>query len=461
MKNLPVFLFYALSLQMMAQDVDFERSKILDTIPVQQSTDESYALYLPDSYSEQAPSPIVFIFDPAGRGRHAIEPFIPASEKYGYILVSSNNSRNTAYDQNLDIADRWFNDVFSKFNVDPKLIYAAGFSGGSRLASTIGVVTGAFKGIVGCGAAFSNNTGQMPYSSDHFQYVGLIGNRDMNYQEMLRAGKWLDQINLRNTIFTYDGAHSWPPSEQISKSFDWFYLNDLLLGDLPKDQLFLDDYLDAQITEANSLISLKDWVKGVKQYEMILNDLGSFYELDSLAARIEQIKKTKDYKKSLKAQEKIAEEEREWNAKFIRRIRQEESRSTTDQDFNWWNRELKSLKTDYIQSEALYYQNMGVRIMGMVFAVGIESLDLALARGEIQKAEYYVRFLAANWPDNAFVHFRLAKAYAKMGLEETALSHLELALENGWDNKRVILNSKEFELLKTNVKFRELLQQLQ
>ena len=460
MKYLLIFLCCALSLSSIAQDLNFEKGMLLDTIAVEQSPNESYALYLPDLYDKQLPSGIIFIFDPAGRGRHGIEPFIPASEKYGYILVSSNNCRNSAYDQNFNIAERWFNDVFSKFNIDLKLMYAAGFSGGSRLASTIGVSTGAFKGIVGCGAAFGN-TGEMPYDSDHFHYVGLVGNKDMNYQEMLQAGEWLDQINMRNTILTFDGRHSWPPSELILKSFDWFYLNDIILGDIPLDQEFLDDYLDAQISEANSLISARKWVKGVKQYEMILKDLGPFYELDSLVLKTKHIRKTKDYKKSVKAQEKIAEEEAEWTARFVGRIDEEISLSSGDLNFKWWHRELERLKTEYLESEEQYYQDMGSRLMGMIFAVGIESLDFAMATGDMQKANYYTRFLASNWPDNAFVHYRLATAYAKMGREEKALAHLGSALENGWNNKQVILNSEEFEKLKTNVKFLELLQQLQ
>ena len=176
---------------------------ITDSIPIEASAEESFALYLPETYDADIAFPIIFIFDPGGRGKTGLTPFIEAAKKYQLILVCSNNSRNTAYNENFAIADRWFNEVFTRFKIDQNRLYAAGFSGGSRLASAIGVISGAFKGVVGCGAAFSSNPGQMPYASDHFYYAGLVGKLDMNYQEMIQAGQWLNKIGLPNEIITF------------------------------------------------------------------------------------------------------------------------------------------------------------------------------------------------------------------------------------------------------------------
>ncbi len=205
-------------------------ARIIDSVPLQKYSSESYALYLPEAFDPSTPSSIVFIFDPAARGKSGIEPFVEASEKYQLILVCSNNSRNTAYEVNFAIAERWFEDIFSRFTIDQYQIFAAGFSGGSRLASSIGVMTGAFKGVVGCGAAFSANPGQTPYSSDHFYYTGMTGHLDMNYQEMKRAGQWLERIELPNRIFFFDGDHRWPEPELMVRAFDWFQLQDIKMG---------------------------------------------------------------------------------------------------------------------------------------------------------------------------------------------------------------------------------------
>jgi hypothetical protein len=38
--------------------------------------------------------PIIYLFDPLARGEVAVEAVRAAAEKFGYIVVASNNSRN-------------------------------------------------------------------------------------------------------------------------------------------------------------------------------------------------------------------------------------------------------------------------------------------------------------------------------------------------------------------------------
>ena len=46
-----------------------ERGKIIDTVRCKLNPKFSYALYLPDNYSDTVKWPIIYIFDPAARGR--------------------------------------------------------------------------------------------------------------------------------------------------------------------------------------------------------------------------------------------------------------------------------------------------------------------------------------------------------------------------------------------------------
>ncbi|WP_103070811.1 hypothetical protein [Aquimarina sediminis] len=202
-----------------AQQV-FEKGKVIDSISVFENSSETFALYLPTSFDASKPSSIVFIFEPAARGKVGITPFIEASEAYSHILICSNNNRNGPYAGNFDIANRLFEFVFSNFKVHENQVFLAGFSGGARLASTIAVMTNQIAGVIGCGAGFSENQSQMP-SIQQFSYVGICGNRDMNYTEMLTVKKYLQQLNFNHTLITYDGNHSWPPSKEILKAFDW------------------------------------------------------------------------------------------------------------------------------------------------------------------------------------------------------------------------------------------------
>jgi len=49
---------------------------------------------LRSSYTPQRNWPILYGFDPGGRGKQPVELFKDAAEKYGWIVVGSYNSRN-------------------------------------------------------------------------------------------------------------------------------------------------------------------------------------------------------------------------------------------------------------------------------------------------------------------------------------------------------------------------------
>ena len=461
MKFLVYWFFLMVAIYSSAQGPDIRKGVLLDSIPVQQTEGENYALYIPDRANLDSLSSIVFIFDPAGRGKLGIKPFIEAADKYVLILVCSNNNRNTAYAENYNIADRLFKDVFSRFAIDPKRIYAAGFSGGSRLASSIGMLSGAFKAVVGCGAAFSGSTVDMPFADDHFYYAGLVGNQDMNYQEMVKAGQWLDQIRMRNRIFTYDGHHTWPAPEQITKAFDWFYLQDIESGKEPINTIFLDSYFSEALQEAQNLHDTNHIVEAAEQYDYIFETLSKYYKLDSIAVKSNKLRKSKEYKRSLQEKNKIVKEEASWTARLMARVHKESAIGESPDNFRWWKKELGRLEEDYSTNSRLDYQHMGNRLQRMIFAVGIESFELAMAQKDQKKAIYYARFMTAIWPKNAYVHFRIAGGYAEMDKVDAALSHLEAALENGWDNKQLILRTKSFDRIKNQSRFQLLLEQLQ
>jgi len=168
-----------------SQTIEYEKGKVIDSVQVAGTTDQSFQLYLPKTYDSKESSAIIFIFDPAARGNIGLLPFTQASERFNYILVCSNNSKNGSYDYNFDVANRLFEYVFSRFKIDPKQIYTAGFSGGSRLATTIAALTNSVQGVIGCGAGFMTNIQEIE-NRNSFSYVGLVGDEDMNYQEMFK-----------------------------------------------------------------------------------------------------------------------------------------------------------------------------------------------------------------------------------------------------------------------------------
>ena len=133
-----VALAAALALPLRAAETDFPKGQQVDRVATLKDEAQSYALYLPSNYDPSRPWPVIFLFDPGARGPSAVSHFRAAAERYGYVLVGSNNSRNGLWEQYVPGILAMIADAGTRLSLDPKRVYAAGLSGGARVASRIG-----------------------------------------------------------------------------------------------------------------------------------------------------------------------------------------------------------------------------------------------------------------------------------------------------------------------------------
>src|SRR5690349_8767564 len=115
------------------------RGQIVDRIEAFSDASESYALYLPSNYTPDRKWPILYAFDPGARGRVPVERFKEAAEKYGWIVVGSNNSRNGPWDVAVNAWNAMQKDTHQRLAIDDKRLYATGFSGGARVAIRVAI----------------------------------------------------------------------------------------------------------------------------------------------------------------------------------------------------------------------------------------------------------------------------------------------------------------------------------
>ena len=99
---------------------ELARGVVLPAIVCKGNEGHSYALYLPQSYSPSREWPIIYGFDPGGRGQVAVEVFRAAAEKYGYIVVGSNNSRNGAGVPLDAIVKSLMDDTHARLSIDDR-----------------------------------------------------------------------------------------------------------------------------------------------------------------------------------------------------------------------------------------------------------------------------------------------------------------------------------------------------
>ncbi len=318
----------------------FKKGTVLDSIAVSNSNGETFTLYLPESYSVKKLNPIVFIFEPAARGFIGISPFLEASEKYGYVLVCSNNARNGPYDRNFDIANRLFDHIFANFKIKEDEMYISGLSGGSRLATAIASLTDRFAGVVACGAGFSHIQEHMP-STQNFVYAGLCGDRDMNYKEMLGNVDYFGLIKFNSTLITFGGEHTWPPQSQILRAFDWLNTKKLIKNNPSRlDDILLKYQSDYKTTK--EFEKKGAYLFASEAYDRMIQTYDKVIKSDSLKEQHQELKKSKSYIKQKKSLTAALELETELKKKLDPRLLRD-LEDVGRANFKWWNKEVEKL----------------------------------------------------------------------------------------------------------------------
>lgn len=194
-------------------------AEIIDKVACKAAPEQSYALYLPSVYDETKQWPVLICFDPGARGRVPVERFREGAEKYGWIVAGSNNSRNGPMERSRDAAVAVWNDIQSRYAIDPKRVYFAGMSGGARVASQVALASGWAAGLIVSGATFPG--ADAPKQAIRFPWFGAAGSEDFNRSEVTRVGRALGSQGVTAKIRIFEGTHEWLPTEVATEAIAW------------------------------------------------------------------------------------------------------------------------------------------------------------------------------------------------------------------------------------------------
>jgi predicted esterase len=255
-------------------NVSIEKGKIIPKVTCQKDQSVSYALYLPNSYTPALKFSVIIAFDPKGNGILPLERYKGLADKYGYILMGSNDSKN-GQDMNTTstIIDALFSETTGRYSIDPERIYVMGFSGGARVASIIGFYQGGVAGVIGCGAGFPATDQPVRFKPD---YIAIAGNADFNMNELISLDKELDKSNFTHALILFNGKHEWPPVEIMENAFLWTEFCSMRKGLIQKKDSMILRFVHSQekiisndretgdnLAEHNHLINLIRFVNGL------------------------------------------------------------------------------------------------------------------------------------------------------------------------------------------------------
>jgi tetratricopeptide (TPR) repeat protein len=147
-----------------------------------------------------------------------VERFAEAAERAGFIVAGSNTSRNGPIQPVVEAINSLITDTHQRFAIDQSRLYAAGFSGGSRVALSW-AQNGRIAGVVACGASFGARGIPEKVS---FQLYLAAGIDDFNHDELWETSRTLAQRGTLHRFIEFDGAHEWLPATLATDALEFF-----------------------------------------------------------------------------------------------------------------------------------------------------------------------------------------------------------------------------------------------
>ncbi len=291
LRLLPSLLLIAFAAPAGAQD-RYPLGQLVDKIVCRSDPRFSFALYLPKAFDPARTWPLLFLFDARGRGSLAAERYRAGAERFGWIVVSSNDTRSDdASAPNTDVLQALWNEAPGRFPIDRARIYAGGFSGGARLAFMIGLARkGSLAGVL---AASGGLPTPDPLVKDPgFAVFGTAGERDFNYREMRSLDRSLAKAQARHRLVIFTGGHEWPPAEVAAESIGWMEMEAMAGGLRPADPEIAREIFRESSARGSDLERVGDIAAAADLYESAVRDFariappGEVDEARHSAARI-------------------------------------------------------------------------------------------------------------------------------------------------------------------------------
>jgi predicted esterase len=278
--------------------------------------DQTYALYLPSSYTPTKKWPIIYAFDPSARGDRPVEALKAGAEKYGYIVAASNNSRNGAWQPEIEAAQAVSDDTHTILAIDDHRVYFTGFSGGARVAGRIAQICKCAAGVYLNGAGFPSGTSPSPKDSV-FPVFATVGNVDFNFPEVTRLDEALGAAGYPHFLRYFDGPHQWAPSEVAEEALTWFRLVAMRKDVALRDADFITLQREAEIARAKSFEQSGNLFYAWREYNQAIAIFDGLADVASLRTAATTLASQKEVRDGPKRQQHDFEEQKNLIADIV------------------------------------------------------------------------------------------------------------------------------------------------
>jgi poly(3-hydroxybutyrate) depolymerase len=339
--------------------------QIIDRVTCAADSSQSYALFVPADYTHTRSWPVIIAFDPGARGRVPVERYQAAAERYGYIVVGSNNSRNGGTEFPKVLA-ALTNDVSARFAVDPKRVYLAGMSGGARTALGVALASKEIAGVIASSAGYPDTNIRRTLS---FPLFATAGTDDFNHLEMRKLDR---ALTTPHRLVIFNGGHVWLSSELAMQAIAWMELHAMKGGLKPRDEAEIDRQLALRI----ATVGTGNDKNTFRVLQAIADDFQGLRDVSAQAKRAAELGRDKAIRAALDAErdEDRREESmlREIDA-LVARLSSSDKRTTLNQLRQKWMELSAQAKNPADSTE----RQLARRVLAALTADGTADADYA------------------------------------------------------------------------------------
>ena len=430
----------------------------LDDRPTVVDPTAHYTLYLPASYDAQGAQPVLLIFDPRGRARMAAELFREAADRYGWILVSSSDTRSdTAWEPNLKALRALWPEIH-RLAIDPRRIYATGFSGGAIVAWLLGYQSGSLAGIIGVGGRLETG---LPTDDPPFAYWATAGSWDFNYDEVRRFGELFERQGTAHWLEIFEGPHSWMPPALATQAVGWMEIVAMGRGAAPRDEALIEEEWSRLMAGAAELESAGKALAALERYRQVEATFGGLRDAApaaSAAARLERDPEVKRQRRERSRWDDAAERYSREKVPLLQRAADREERASLDE-----LRSALDLRRLLDTAGADGYEAVSAkRMLHQVYTQASFYLPRRWLADRQYRAARIVLSLALEIRDDSpILWYNLACASARMGDAKRAMAALEEAVERGFRDAAHMRRDEDLSSLRDREEFGRLLERLE
>lgn len=415
---------------------------------------QTYELYLPPGFDRERPWPLLLVFDPRSRGRLAAEIFQPAAAELGWIVASSNDTMSDGpWEPNIRAVNAIFPDLVRRLPIDPRRIYATGFSGGAMLAWIVGVRTGQLAGVISVGGRPVEGLEKDPPG---FALWATAGHTDFNHGPTAELDALATRAGVPHRLEYFDGAHTWFPSTEARRALGWFEVLAMRDGRRPRSDELVAAELAADLEGARELERGGRPLDAVRRLRALVASYGGLAEIEPLAREADRIERG--------AAARQAEKDARWAARFEeqgrRRIAETVALLRADEALPQPSKLRGALGLDQLlalRAEGGARGEAAGRVLSSVAAqFGFYLMRDLFATGDFPRAVAALSLAVEASPGSPFAWYNLACAQARAGNRRAALDSLERALELGLPRAEQIESDSDLAGLRDEPRFTEL-----